>query len=216
MATDSDLNFASSDSLEVWAPIHAWRVLGQLKAEAAIAPLISVFNEMEENEWFREEIQDVFAMIGPASIPELADFLANSSNLFYVRWVSAETLVKICQKYPSTRDACLNVFVKQLEQYPKNSREINGAIICSLLDIEGSEATALMEAAFSAKRVDTSIPGNWIDVQQQLGLLTRAEVAELRHYVDAEQVRSKAMKLRDSTIGFGVGVKTFGKGKKRK
>lgn len=27
MATDADLNWADSDSLEVWAPIHAWRAL---------------------------------------------------------------------------------------------------------------------------------------------------------------------------------------------
>ena len=30
MATDEELNWADSDSLEVWAPIHAWRALGQL------------------------------------------------------------------------------------------------------------------------------------------------------------------------------------------
>src|SRR3990172_4320258 len=39
VATDKDLLWADSDSLEVWAPIHAWRTLGQLRAEAAIQPL---------------------------------------------------------------------------------------------------------------------------------------------------------------------------------
>ena len=36
MATDRKLNLANVDSLEVWAPLHAWRALGQLRAEAAI------------------------------------------------------------------------------------------------------------------------------------------------------------------------------------
>lgn len=35
MATDEELNWADPDSLEVWAPIHAWRALGQLRAEEA-------------------------------------------------------------------------------------------------------------------------------------------------------------------------------------
>ena len=41
MAIDEELNQAASDSLEVWAPVHAWRALGQLHAEAAIEPLLS-------------------------------------------------------------------------------------------------------------------------------------------------------------------------------
>ena len=34
MATDEELRWADSESLEVWAPIHAWRTLGALHAEA--------------------------------------------------------------------------------------------------------------------------------------------------------------------------------------
>ena len=33
MATDPDLNSADSESSEVWAPLHAWRTLGQLRAD---------------------------------------------------------------------------------------------------------------------------------------------------------------------------------------
>jgi hypothetical protein len=216
MATDSDLNFAPSDSLEVWAPVHAWRALGELRAEAAIEPLISVFNEMEESDWFREEMPEVFSLIGQAAIPGIADFLADSNNLFYVRWMCAEILAKIGQKNPTARDECLGRLVKQLEQYSKNSREMNGALICAMLDLEGKEAAALMESAFSAKRVDRSMAGDWVDVQYALGLLTRAEVIELRRHVDAEQLGTKAMKLRPSAGGFGQGTQSSHKGKKQK
>lgn len=34
MATSEELNHADSESSEVWAPVHAWRALGQLRAEA--------------------------------------------------------------------------------------------------------------------------------------------------------------------------------------
>jgi HEAT repeat protein len=31
--------WADQNSMEVWAPVHAWRALGQLRAEEAIKPL---------------------------------------------------------------------------------------------------------------------------------------------------------------------------------
>jgi hypothetical protein len=36
LATDKELNWADPESLEVWAPVHAWRALGQLRAVPAI------------------------------------------------------------------------------------------------------------------------------------------------------------------------------------
>src|SRR5437588_4593364 len=54
MAIDEELRWAYSDTLEVWAPIHAWRALGQLHAEAAIEPLLSLFEESEDDEWVIE------------------------------------------------------------------------------------------------------------------------------------------------------------------
>ena len=59
MATDNELLWADSESLEVWAPIHAWRALGQLRAEAAIEPLLTLFEvpDEEDNEWAMDELQ---------------------------------------------------------------------------------------------------------------------------------------------------------------
>lgn len=217
MATDSDLNWAESESLEVWAPVHAWRSLGQLKAEAAIEPLISIFNEMEDSDWFREEMPDVFGLIGPTAISGVAEFLANPNNIFWCRWMSADVLLKIGQKHPSARNECLSVLIQQLEQYSKNSRDLNGALICTLIELEGREAAATIETAFSAKRVDTSMAGDWLDVQHSLGLLTKSEVYNLRKHVDTEHLGTKATKLRESVMGFGQGMKaSSSKGKKRK
>ncbi len=216
MATDSDLNWADSESLEVWASLHAWRSLGQLKAEAAIEPLISIFNEMEDSDWFREEMPEVFGLIGPTAIPGLAEFLANPNNIFWPRWMSADALVKIGQEHPSARDECLGRLIQQLEQYSKNSRDLNGALICALINLEGREAAATMEAAFSAKRVDTSMAGDWLDVQHSLGFLTKSEVYDLRKHVDTEHLGTKATKLRESVMGFGQGMKAPSREKKRK
>ncbi len=58
MTTDETLRWADSESLEVWAPIHAWRVLGQLRAEAAIEPLLGVLAQTDDfnDDWPLEEL----------------------------------------------------------------------------------------------------------------------------------------------------------------
>ncbi|MBD1862704.1 MULTISPECIES: hypothetical protein [Trichocoleus] len=56
-----------SEGLEIWAPIHAWRSLGQLRAEAAIEPLLSLLHRMDDegNEWIGEELPEVLACLQP-------------------------------------------------------------------------------------------------------------------------------------------------------
>lgn len=214
MATDQDLNWAPTDSPEVWAPLHAWRALGQLKAEAAIEPLLSVFHMMEDSDWFSEDMPNVFALIGPAAIPPVHAFLADSENAFYCRWTAASILVKLGQTHPQVRADCVAILEQQLGQFSKNSPMFNGVLIASLMDLEAQESAPLMERAFVAKRVDSSIAGDWIDVQYGLGLISRAEINDLRHHVDAEKLRSKASKVgAKPTKGFGTSPST--KKKKR-
>ncbi|WP_416673988.1 HEAT repeat domain-containing protein [Egbenema bharatensis] len=207
MAIDPDLNWADSESLEVWAPVHAWRTLGQLKAEAAIEPLLSTFNEMEESDWYREDMPDVFGLIGPAALVPVKDFLANPENEFYCRWSAASSLVKLGETYPEVRQDCVAALAERLEPFSRNSRDFNGMIISCLIDLRAQEAAPIIEQAFAAKWVDTSICGSWTDVQWELGLISQAEVYARRHHVDAERLKSKPAKPRsNSTKGFGAGI----------
>lgn len=204
MAIDQDLIWADSESQEVWAPVHAWRALGQLRAEAAIEPLLSIFNAMEDDDWLPENMPDVFALIGPAAIPPVQAFLANPENVFYRRWTAASILVKLGQVHPDARTDCIAALEQQLEQFSKNSPDLNGVLVASLMDLDAKASAPLMERAFVAKRVDSSIAGDWIDVQYGLGLISRAESSALRRQVDAEKLRSKTSKVgAKPTKGFG-------------
>src|SRR5689334_21038493 len=42
MACDPRLNQADPASKEVWAPLHAWRALGQMRAVEAVLPLLAL------------------------------------------------------------------------------------------------------------------------------------------------------------------------------
>src|SRR5579864_2999502 len=83
MATDRELRNIEAEEdeeedPEFWAPIHAIRALGQLHAEAAIEPLVQLLTVQAGDEWMQEELRFVFGLIGPAAIPALAAYLADT------------------------------------------------------------------------------------------------------------------------------------------
>src|SRR5437762_13751993 len=107
MATDEDLNKADSDSVEVWAPLHAWRTLGQLRAEEAIEPLLSLFDISDDSEWEMSELPEVFAMIGPAALPALAAYIADVSHSDTARSCIISGIEKLASQQPDTRSECI-------------------------------------------------------------------------------------------------------------
>lgn len=172
MATDAELNLADSDSLEVWAPTHAWRTLGQLRAEAAVAPLINLFDQIDpEDDWAPNELPIVMGMIGPAAIPALAAVVADPAAKKNSRTCAGESLAEIGQEYPESREACVKSLVAGLELFAQNAPELNGFFIANFLDLDAIEAAPVIERAFAAGRVDESIAGDWEDVQVEFGFI---------------------------------------------
>ncbi len=180
VASDEQLNWADSDSLEVWAPVHAWRTLGQLHAEATIEPLLSLFEPLEENDWAKDELPDVLGMIGPAALPALAAHIADISHDESARISAITSVEKIRTYWPEARPACVALLMGQLELFTKNEPEVNGFLILSLVELKAIEAAPLMERAFAAGRVDPIVMDDWEDVQVELGLKSPEEVEQSR------------------------------------
>ena len=170
LATDPELHWADSESLEVWAPIHAWRALGQLRAEEAIAPLLNLFHELEEDDWVGEELPRVYGMIGAAAIPALTAYLADTSRGISPRISVAHALAEIGMSHAEARETCITALTRQLEAFRKNDRELNGFLISYLVDLQAIEIAPLMQRAYAAGRVDEIVMGDWEDVQVALGL----------------------------------------------
>jgi len=172
MATDEALNQSESDGLEVWAPIHAWRALGQLRAESAIAPLVEFFDQVEPDEaWGPSELPEVMGMIGPAAIPALAEFLSNPEHTMYPCTYAGDSLAEIGKQHPAVREECIRSIVVAVENFEKNEPDLNGFLIANLLDLKAVEAAPVIERAFAADCVDPTIAGDWEDVQVEFGLI---------------------------------------------
>ncbi len=171
MVLDDDLYWANSDSLEVWAPVHAWRVLGQLRAEAAVEPLLTRLDlvDEEDNDWVSEELPQVFAMIGVAAVAPLHDFLIDPSHDTWACVAAADSLGSIGKEHPEAREACVTALKELLEGFEGNDRTVNAFIISNLLDLKAVQTAQLMERAFAADAVDLSVAGDWEEVQIQMG-----------------------------------------------
>jgi hypothetical protein len=169
MATDDALLGDFSETLAVWAPVHAWRALGQLSAKDAAEPLTYLFHRLERDEWMLDEIPIVYQMIGPAAIPALADYLADDSHGPLARGVAAESLERIGTAYPNVRAACVAVLTNQLEQFAQNDPELNSFLVAGLLDLRAVESLPAIERTFAAGGIDETFI-NWDDVQHGLGI----------------------------------------------
>ena len=167
MATDEELNWADSDSLEVWAPIHAWRALGQLRAAAAAEPLLSLFESLDESDWVMEELPEVFALIGPAALPALATYIADMSYDEEARISAIPSVEKIGSRWPQARPAGVALLMKQLERFAENEPEVNGFLVLGLVELRATEAVSLIERAFAARRVRTR--ASW-----EIGMMCRS------------------------------------------
>ncbi len=180
MATDHEIRTIESeegeeDEPEFWAPIHAIRALGQLHAEAASEPLVHLLAELEHDEWMLEELPSVYGLIGPAAIPALTAYLADSSNEMYSRSYAANGLEEIGERHPESRSEAIAAITKQLEAFEENDFELNAFLIVNLAHLKAVEALPLIERAFAADRVDEFVI-DLDDVLVHFGLKEREEV----------------------------------------
>ena len=173
MALDEELHLADPNSLGVWSPVHAWRALGQLRAETAVEPLTGLLARIDEygDDWVGEDLPRAFAAIGPAAVPVLSEYLADPSHGLWACAAAAEGLKQIGEQHPEARVECIVALAERLAQSAELDPKLNGFIISDLIDLEAVEAAVVMERVFAADRVDLSIPGDWQDVQIALGLL---------------------------------------------
>jgi hypothetical protein len=177
MVCDEELHTGPAGSPVVFAPLYAWRALGQLRAVEAIAPLLGLLRRIDthQDDWVSEDLPHVFAAMGPVAIAPIADYVADSANGEYARVAGVESLTAIAAAHPETRDECVGRLRAQLELFADQPPGLNAFLVSGLLGLRAVEAAALMEQAFAADKVDEAIFGDWEDAAILLGLKSRRE-----------------------------------------
>jgi PBS lyase HEAT-like repeat len=176
-AKDEYLNVAAAESSEVWAPLHAWRALGQLRAVEAVEPLLELFDQLEDDDWVREELPVVFGLIGSAALPALAAYLADLSHTDSSRISASRSIEEIGKKWPDAKGEALAILEERLSRFEENEPDVNAFLVEALVELGAKEAAPLIERAFAEGYVDPMVMGDWEDVQLELGLQSVQEVA---------------------------------------
>jgi len=172
MVGDEQLNQADGDNSEFWAPIHAWRTLGALRAAEAVPVMIDQLYQVDEydNDWVAEDMPQAFGMIGEPAIQKLAQYTGNTSRTLFARAAAAHSLSHIGKAHPETRELCITGIEKALTDYRQNDPVLNGMLVARLLDLKATEAHSTIQQAYQDNYVDPMICGDLEHVEMLLGL----------------------------------------------
>ncbi|MBN2090912.1 HEAT repeat domain-containing protein [candidate division KSB1 bacterium] len=169
MVIDEELNHGKSTHLDVWAPVHAWRTLAQLRATAAIEPLIQFLMTNYDDDWVCNELPTVLSRIGEAAIKPLTKNLDDESIEIVPRICFSEAIAKIGLTYPETRMTCINILTSILSRFEENDPSLNGLIINDLVDLHAIDSFEIIKEAYNRECVDLQILGNLAVVEKKFG-----------------------------------------------
>ncbi|MCG2783573.1 MAG: DUF1186 family protein [Anaerolineae bacterium] len=160
---------------EVFGQIHAWRVLGQLRAVEAIPVLLGILHEVDDdqNDWAGEDIPEALGLIGAPAIAPCLEYLQDLTQQTYARVAVANALAEIVTRHPETRAECIQALMTALENYLGNGETVNAFIISYLMDLKAVEAAPLVEKAYLEELVEIEVCGDYEDFQVQTGLLKK-------------------------------------------
>ncbi|MBN1908437.1 MAG: hypothetical protein JW818_01745 [Pirellulales bacterium] len=160
------------DDETAWAPVHAWRALGQLQAVEAVEPLLKMMNPLDAggDDWYVEEFFRVFGLIGPPAVPALTEYLKDRINEDFPRVAAAGGLCNIAQRFPEWREQVIETLAAQLRTPAANAYTLKGLLVGQLLDLEAVEAAETIERAYAEETVDETVCGDWEMVRRELGV----------------------------------------------
>jgi hypothetical protein len=153
-----------------WAPVHAWRALGQLRAEEAIQPMLDQLwrGECWDDDWFLDDLPRAIAMLGPVAVEPIRRYLLEEGHGTWPRISALDALTFIVKEHSEIRDTATEIVMKTL-RLPYEA-ELKGFCVAALVDLGGVEAIDDIREAYRMGAVDESVCGDLEQVEIRLGL----------------------------------------------
>lgn len=172
MVGDDALHDAPMDSPRTWAPMHAWRALGQLQAEAAVHPLLELFVERWDDDFVFEGVPETLGMIGGAALEPAAELLRTVDHDPYLRVAAARAIREVGMRHPGCREAAVLILTRQMEQWDEQDGDLNAFLVSYLADLGAENAAPMVREAFEAGAVSTAVCGVWNEIGAEFGIRT--------------------------------------------
>ncbi len=199
MVLDDDLNERDEHDPAVWAPLHALKVLGVLGPVEAAEPLTEVFDL--DDEWFDEELPEVYAAIGPEAIPVLHAYLCDAAHEPRARGIAAECLAAIAKEHAESYDAIVDLLITFLDRPEADAsaseEEITTSVIYDLSTMGARKAYDAIRRAYAEDRVNPRVIA-LEDVEADFGRRPYPDVTEPPKRRDEPGVR---LELRCTACG---------------
>ena len=191
MIDDASLYDLDLSGAEGWAPIHAWRALGQLRAAEAAEPLTKLLNRIEtdDDDYAIEDIPIALAMIGAPAIAPLMNVIGDRDTPESVRTSAISALAGAVKTNDEHRTDVIHFLAEMLDRH-EPERVVNAYLVEALVDLRAVEMASSMEAAFNANVVALDLLGDWETVQVSLGLLDKRITPKPSSWLRAEAVAS--------------------------
>ena len=169
----------SQPTQNMWASLHAWRVLTQLvikgliDADIAIEPLLDKLETWSDDPWAQEEIPQVFKALGSEAIEPLGALVKNQNLNEYARILAAVCLYEIAQSQDDKRTDVADEVFNYMREPDLDAKILNGFVIDIFIRVEGDDLTDSIEEIrdlFRKKAVDLSVCGDQEDVEIFAGI----------------------------------------------
>ncbi len=171
--TDEDIDAMPSDCPEVWAPLYAWRILGQLGSEEAIGPIVQSFDTLHKDDAALGELPGVIGMIGPAAIPALRQYWRQPGKDEFSYVMAMDALCEIAKQHPASREQVIDIYIEYMDEPNTQADTLNGLLMACLMDIKANEAIDGVRRLFALNCVDPGCAGDLEEVEIELGLRTK-------------------------------------------
>jgi len=169
------------DDPSVWVPIHIWRVLGQLKNSAAIAPLMQCIELFVDDDYASEELCLVFALIGEMAIEPLENYLYQPVKDENSHSLAVESLAEIATLHGETEEHVLRIFKRYMASPHQEAYRLHGYLISYLINLEAADLIDEIRRLFKKENVDWNICGDLEDVEIELGLRFKRSTPKPRY-----------------------------------
>ena len=159
------------------APTNAVRVLTYMgeAGRAAIDPLLPLLNS--EDDFLREELPIYYGAMGEAALAALTRTIYETDSERFLRSGASECLTAIAEENPETRDGIVSI-IEQALANEKEDDELNGYLVCNLIDLDAKESYPIIAQAYEEDRVDPYIVGLG-DVQEHFEMPITAREPEV-------------------------------------
>ncbi|MDZ4818876.1 MAG: SEC-C metal-binding domain-containing protein [Planctomycetota bacterium] len=156
-------------------PVLAWRTLGDMKADAAVQPLLDMLRGLPDDydDWVFNEVPHVFGKIGEPAVEQLEHFACDQNESQTNRTIAICGMRRVAEYYPALRQrivASLTAMMASARGDTEIDIRFNTTLLAELCDLQAVEAAEAIERAFAANMIDHMLCGDWNAVREELGV----------------------------------------------